>query len=145
MRSSLLLALVLCIATCAMATKSQVPAIPTKVEGATYFNLAAMKKNTIILNTFLAQTSNFIISAINKKAFAPSSYGVIARGAWRENIYTGDALTGYKITYYTMSHQPGNNKAKDYYANYVATVNVNGSNRKFVGFTLEAALPHGTK
>ncbi len=152
MRTSLILALVLCIATSAFATNSQtpapvsqIPAIPKSIPGGTYFNTAAIKKNTIVLQTYLTQTANFIINAVNRRSFAPASYGVIVRGAFRENIYNGKTVTGYKITYYVKAHEPGNDKGKDYYAHYITTVNVNGSNKKYVTFVLDAALAHGTK
>lgn len=145
MRPVLALALVLCIATCAFATESQIPKLPQSISGATYFNTAAIKKNTIVLQTYLTQTANFIIAAVNKRSFAPASYGVIVRGAFRENVYNGNTVTGYKITYYVKAHEPGNDKGKDYYAHYTATVNVNGSSKRYVGFVLDAALPHGTK
>jgi len=144
MKTTFLIALVLCITTTAFAA-SQIPAIPASIPGATYFNPAAIKKDSVVLNTYLAQTANFIISAVNKRAVAPASYGVIVRAAFRENIYTGTVLTGYQITYYVKAHEPKNDKGKDYYARYTATVNVNGSNKKFVGFVMDAALPHGTK
>jgi len=147
MKPYLVIALFLCIATSfaadAVATtapKSQIPPLPASIQGYTFFNTAAIKKNAIVLNTYTSQTANFAIAAVNKKAFAPASYGVVVRGAYRTPI-TG----GYSIIYYVKAHEPGNPKGKDYYAHYTATVAANGSNKRYVSFVLDKALPWKTK
>lgn len=140
MKPAFLIAVLFCIATCSFATNSQIPALPTSIKGYTFFNTAAIKKNAIVLNTYTSQTANFVIAAVNKRAFAPASYGVIVRGAFRAPI-TG----GYSIIYYVKAHDPSNPKGKDYYAHYTATVATNGSNKRYVSFVLDKALAHGTK
>ena len=140
MKPYLLIAIFLCIAATSVAAASQIPALPASIKGYTFFNTGAIKKNAIVLNTYTSQTANFVIAAVNKKAFAPASYGVIVRGAYRAPI-TG----GYTIIYYVKAHEPGNDAGKDYYAHFTATVAANGSNKRYVSFVLDKALPHGTK
>jgi len=144
MKSAICVVLFLCIASSVIAT-SQVPAVPSSITGYTYYNPAAIKKNTVILNTFLNRAASFVIAAVNGRAIAPASYGVVLRGAFRKPVYTGNTVTSYSIIYYTSLHDPSNAKGKDYYGHFTATVNANGTNSKFVSYVINAALPHGTK
>jgi len=134
MKSLIILAVVLCFtATYAANTP---PAIPTKITGYTGYSLAQVKKNSIILNTFIGQASTFIIRAINEKKMAPASYSVFLRYAFRKTTNTG-----YEIIYYLRTYDPSNPKGKIYYARFTSTVSATGGNRKFVKYTIDKSFP----
>ena len=116
---------------------SGIPKIPAEPEGYDGFSPADVKINPLILSTFISQVPNFVIKAINGRKMAPSSYGVIMRYAFRAPIHNG-----YEIIYYVKAHEPGNDDGKDYYAHFTVTVGSYGSNKKFVEYVMDAALPH---
>jgi len=112
------------------------PAIPASLPGYTGFSLAQVKKNSIILNTFIAQTSNFIIRSINEKKIVPSSYSVFLRYAFRKS--TG---TGFEMVYYVRTYDPRNPNGKIYYGTFTVTTSATGGSRTFKSYSIDKSFP----
>lgn len=111
------------------------PAIPSSIEGYTGYSLAQVKKNSIVLNTFIAQTSNFIIKAINEKKITPSSYSVFLRYAFRATT-----STGYQMIYYVRTYDPKNPNGKIYYGRFTVTTSATGGSRKFISYSIDKSF-----
>jgi len=76
------------------------------------------------------------MKAIDDHKIVPASYIVALRFAFSTPI-TG----GYKMIYYVRANDPNNKKGKYYYGTMMITVAANGTNSRFVGYTIDQTLP----
>jgi len=111
------------------------PAIPSSLPDCTGYSLPQVKKNSVILNTFIAQTSNFIIKCINEKKVIPASYSVFLRYAFRKS--TG---TGFEMVYYVRTYDPRNPNGKIYYGTFTVSTSATGGSRKFISYSVDTSF-----
>ena len=112
------------------------PEIPKNLKGYTKFTLAQVKKNSIVLNTYLAHSSTLIIKLINEKKVPPASYSVFLRAAFRKLVDKK-----YEIIYYFRTYDPRNKEGKIYYGTFTSSVLATGGERKFLGYEITHSLP----
>jgi len=131
-------ALLVCFATSTFAAKTYIaPAIPDLTKsGYTGYNLAQVKKNSIILNTYISQAARFIINSINAKKIAPASYSVFLRYAYRKATEAG-----YEIVYYAKTYDPKNKNGKAYFGFFAVQTTTTGGSRKFLRYNVTHSYP----